>query len=87
VPLSEMAVRALKEWRLAQPPGRSLVFGTARDRPDMLTNLQRRLLTPLEANAGIRRYSWHAFRHYAVSAWLASGIDPKTVQHWAGHAT
>jgi hypothetical protein len=24
-------------------------------------------------------YSWHALRHYAVSAWLASGIDPKTV--------
>jgi integrase len=87
VPLSEMAVRALKEWRLAQPPGRSLVFGTARDRPDMLSNLQRRLLTPLETKAGVRRYSWHAFRHYAVSAWLATGIDPKTVQHWAGHAT
>lgn len=33
------------------------------------------------------KYSWHAFRHYAVSAWLASGIDPKTVQNWAGHST
>jgi integrase len=26
-------------------------------------------------------------RHYAISAWLASRIDPKTVQHWSGHAT
>jgi integrase len=33
------------------------------------------------------KYSWHALRHYAISAWLASDIDPKTVQHWAGHST
>jgi integrase len=87
VPLGETAARALKEWRLAQPPGRALVFGTAADKPDVLGNLQRRLLSPLEARAGIRRYGWHALRHYAISAWLAAGIDPKTAQHWAGHAT
>jgi integrase len=87
VPLGETAARALKEWRLAQPPGRALVFGTAADKPDGLGNLQRRLLVPLEARGGIRHYGWHALRHYAISAWLAAGIDPKTVQHWAGHAT
>jgi len=87
VPLGETTARALKAWRLAQPPGRALVFGTSTDRPDMLSNLQRRLLTPLEAQAGVRRYSWHAFRHYAISSWLASGIDPKTAQQWAGHST
>jgi integrase len=99
VPLGETAAKALKEWKLAQPPRttkengeekripRVLVFGTASDKPDMLGNLQRRLLTPLCAAAGVPRYSWHSLRHYAVSAWLASGIDPKTVQHWAGHST
>jgi integrase len=87
VPLGETAVRALKEWRLAQPHGRALCFGTSADKPDMLGNLQRRLLTPLCAAAGVPRYSWHSLRHYAVSMWLASGIDPKTVQHWAGHST
>ena len=87
VPLGETAVRALKEWRLAQPSGRSLVFGTAADKPDVLGNLQRRLLTPLAAKAGVPRYGWHALRHYAISSWLASGLDLKTVQHWAGHAT
>ena len=87
IPLGETATRALKEWRLAQPPGRALVFGTASDRPDMLGNLQRRLLTPLCAAAGAPRYSWHSLRHYAISSWLASGIDLKTAQHWAGHAT
>jgi integrase len=87
VPLGETAARALREWKLAQPPGRTLVFGTASDRPDMLGNLTRRLLAPLEAAAGVRRYGWHSLRHYAVSAWLRSGIDPKTAQLWAGHAT
>jgi integrase len=36
---------------------------------------------------GIPRYGWHSLRHYAVSTWLASGIDLKTAQSWAGHAT
>ena len=60
VPLGETAARALKEWRLAQPPGRALVFGTAADRPDALGNLTRRLLRPLEALAGIPGYGLHA---------------------------
>ena len=53
----------------------------------MLGNLQKRLLTPLCAAAGRPRYSWHRLRHYAISAWLAASIDPKTVQTWAGHRT
>jgi integrase len=87
VPLGEVAVMALKAWKLAQAPGRALLFGTATDRPDMLGNLQRRLLDPLCAAAGAPRYTWHSLRHYAVSSWLAARIDLKTVQTWAGHAT
>jgi integrase len=88
IPLGQTAAHALREWKLAQPGGRVLVFGTAKDRPDMLGNLQRRLLTPLCAKAGVPRFSWHALRHYAVSAWLQScGGDFKLVQTWAGHGT
>jgi integrase len=88
VPLGTTTVRALKEWRLAQPHGRTLVFGTASDKPDMLGNLQRRLLTPLCAQADVRRYSWHALRHYAISSWLKTCAgDFKLVQTWAGHGT
>ena len=79
--------RALREWRLAQPPGRVLVFGTSSDRPDMLSNLRMRLLWPLCAAAHVRRYSWHSLRHYAISSWLACGIDIKTAQTWAGHSS
>jgi integrase len=87
VPLGEVVTKALKEWRLAQPHGRALLFGTGTDRPDMLGNLQKRLLNPLCESAGVPRYTWHSLRHYAISSWLAAGIDLKTVQHWAGHAT
>ena len=59
IPIGEATVRALREWRLAQPPGRKLVFGTASDRPSTLDNLQKRLLTPLCATARVPRYSWH----------------------------
>ena len=86
IPLGETAVRALKEWRLAQPPGRSLVVGSRVDTPAKLDALLL-LLRSIETQAGIRRYGWHSFRHYAISAWLASGIDPKTVQAWAGHGS
>jgi integrase len=124
IPLGEVTVKALKEWRLAQPHGRALVFGTASNKPDLLGNLQKRLLSPLQVAADVAepmvgadgkpvmepvrgrggkpvmvdgepqmrakmrgKYSWHALRHYAISSWLASGLDLKTVQHWAGHAT
>jgi integrase len=87
IPLGARAVKALKEWLLAKPHGRELVFGTSSGRPDALTNLQKSLLTPLCAAAGTRRYTWHALRHYAISSWLAARVDLKTAQYWAGHAT
>jgi integrase len=32
------------------------------------------------------KYSLHKLRHYAISSWLAAGIDLKTCQTWAGHS-
>jgi integrase len=86
--LGEMAALALREWRLAQPPGRVLVFGTVGNNPDTLGNLQTRVLTPLCKRADVPRYSWHALRHYAISSWLKTcGGNFKEVQVRAGHAT
>jgi len=87
IPLSETSAQALRVWKLAQPPGRSLVFGTSTDRPDSLSNIRRRVLAPTLAAAGVRRYGLHSFRHYAISSWLAASIDLKQCQRWAGHAT
>ena len=47
IDLSDETVQALKEWKLAQPAGRTLVLGTASDRPDLLANLTNRVLAPL----------------------------------------
>lgn len=64
--LNETTVRALKEWKLAQPPiktkdedgneirrPRALVFGTSTDRPDRLSNIHRRLIGPAMVRAGV----------------------------------
>jgi integrase len=87
VPLGETTATALRAWKLAQPPGRKLVFGTRSDRPDSLSNLRRRLLEPMLSAAGVHHYGLHAFRHYAISSWLSAGIDLKQCQRWAGHST
>jgi integrase len=87
IPLGEVTAQALKEWRLAQPPGRTLVFGNSRDNPEHLANIHARVLVPLQKRAGIRRYSLHSLRHYAISRWLAAGLDLKLCQTLAGHGS
>ncbi|TMK13027.1 MAG: hypothetical protein E6G75_16660, partial [Alphaproteobacteria bacterium] len=34
-----------------------------------------------------RRFNWHGLRHFAVSCWIETGLTPKTVQTFAGHAS
>jgi integrase len=87
IPLSEATAHALRTWKLAQPPGHNLLLGTGTDRPDSLSNLRRRFLAPTLTAAGVRHYGMHSLRHYAISSWLAAGIDLKQCQRWAGHAT
>jgi integrase len=66
--LNETTVKALRAWKLAQPPivtqddggnqirrPRNLVFGTAADRPDGLPNIRRRLMIPAWIKAGVAR--------------------------------
>ncbi len=42
---------------------------------------------PLFANTGVAAFTWHAFRHFAVSCWLDAGLSPKTVHTFAGHSS
>ena len=42
---------------------------------------------PLDHPAAPARFNWHALRHFAISCWIASGLDPKTVQTFAGHSS
>lgn len=31
--------------------------------------------------------NWHGLRHFAVSTWIEAGLQPKTVQTFAGHSS
>jgi integrase len=42
---------------------------------------------PLTQQKSSRRFNWHALRHFAVSCWIEAGLDPKTVQTFAGHSS
>jgi integrase len=40
-----------------------------------------------EQGTPVKRFKWHALRHFAVSCWIEAGFTPKTVQTFIGHAT
>ena len=85
IPLGPVTAQALRQWKLAQPAGRQLVFGTAWDRPLALANIHARVLTPLSERAGIRRYTLHSLRHFFITECFKGGASAPTVQQLAGH--
>jgi integrase len=42
---------------------------------------------PTKHPAAPARFNWHALRHFAVSCWIEAGLNPKTVQTFAGHSS
>ena len=101
VPVSPDVVKALKEWRLAQGGGQTLVFATRRGAAEHHSSMMRSL-RPVMRDAGLlikgrtgklkAKYAPHAFRHYFAS-WCISpvnrggrGLSPKVVQEWLGHS-
>jgi integrase len=91
VPMAPMVVNALKEWRLACPPG-GLVFPTGTGKVESLSNIRKRL-APIMLQAGLAdadgrpKYGLHAFRHFFASWLIDQGFGPKRVQSMMGHAT
>jgi integrase len=100
IPLGDMVVRTLREWRLQCPKGDlDLVFpnksGTVADH----ANLVHGLLDPAEVRAGVvdsdgkPKYGLHCLRHFYAS-WCINrkadgglGLPPKTVQERLGHSS
>lgn len=99
VPLGADTINTLRRWKLrskwAKPE--DLVFpnrrGTFQDHSAMV----KRKFLPLFAKANakraedglppIRRFNWHALRHFAISCWIEADLKPKTVQTFAGHSS
>jgi integrase len=88
VPLSAQlisALRALKVRSRFSGPG-DLIFANQRGGHIGHDNLIKRQFLPLFTE-GVKRFNWHALRHFAVSTWIEAGLTPKTVQTFAGHAS
>jgi integrase len=95
VPLTPMAVNALRQWRLACPKGElDLVFPNGVGRIESHTNILKRFWFPLQQGCGITdgdgkaRYPFHSLRHTAASLFIAHlGWTPKRVQAVLGHSS
>jgi integrase len=95
VPLTPMAVNALRQWRLACPKGElDLVFPNGAGRVESHTNILKRFWFPLQQACGITdgdgkaRYPFHSLRHTAASLFIAHlNWTPKRLQAVLGHSS
>jgi integrase len=95
IPLTPMAINALRQWNLTCPPGElGLVFPNNVGQVEGLPNIQRRVWDPLQVRCGLvdaegqARYRFHSLRHAAASLFIAHlGWTPKRVQEVMGHAS
>ena len=89
VPLGASVVTALKAWKLRSTFSKpdDLVFPNRRGGYMGHDNMVKRKFAPLFTALPDERFNWHALRHFAVSCWIDAGLNPKTVQTFAGHSS
>lgn len=96
IPLPDMAIKALKVWRIACPPSEGdLVFPSISGKPMSWNYLVSKVVAPVQIDAGeytIRGeetkplWNMHSFRHAAASLWIEQRLDAKRVQSLMGHS-
>jgi integrase len=100
IPLGDMVVNTLREWKLQCAKGpENLVFPTRVGTVENLANVVHRHVQPAQVRAGVvdskgkAKYGMHAFRHFYAS-WCINqkkdgGLElpPKTVQGRLGHSS
>jgi integrase len=100
LPIDRVLVAALREWKLACPPGElGLVFPNGAGRPENHSNIVQRVFDPAQIAAGAvtkeskPKYNFHALRHFYASWCINRRVDgglelpPKLVQERLGHAS
>ncbi|HEX4077479.1 MAG TPA: site-specific integrase [Rhizomicrobium sp.] len=102
IPLAQPLILTLKKWKLRTTwkVPTDLVFPNKRGGYTGHDNMIKRKFSPLfDALAKKHRedpdthaapptpFNWHALRHFAVSCWIEAGLNPKTVQTFAGHSS
>src|SRR5262249_50138632 len=100
IPIGDMVVNTLREWRLQCPKGlENLVFPTGAGTIENHANIVQRILDPAQVAAGgvdgegRPKYGMHSLRHFYASWCINRKADgglelpPKTVQARLGHAS
>ncbi|MCM2432077.1 tyrosine-type recombinase/integrase [Agrobacterium rosae] len=98
IPLSAAMLKELRSWKDAAKSSEpdDLVFPNAKggflDHKNVLKREFRPLMKTIadKAKADGRKFksfNWHALRHFAISLWIEAGLQPKTIQTFAGHST
>ena len=93
IPLPDMALQALRKWKLACPPSPAgLVFPSASggviSHPAMLQGISGPVQIACGLTAGDKPlYGLHAFRHACASLWIEQNVSPKRIQTWMGHSS
>lgn len=89
VPIPPSVVQELREWRLRCPRGPlGLAFPDTKGGVQVHKNILTRRYYPAQKRAKLqKRYSFHALRHFAASAFIAQKVDLKRLSGWLGHST
>ena len=90
VPLSGQLIAMLKAWKLKSQFSRSddPIFPNREGYHFGHDNFIKRQFLPLfDLLPTVKRFNWHALRHFAVSCWIEAGLAPNTVQTFTGHAS
>ncbi len=98
VPLSAPMLKELRSWKEAAKSSDpdELVFPNAKGGFLDHKNILKREFRPLMKAAAekakkegrkFKPFNWHALRHFAISLWIEAGLQPKTIQTFAGHST
>ncbi|NLS03282.1 site-specific integrase [Rhizobium sp. P32RR-XVIII] len=98
VPLSSAMLAELRKWKDAAKSSEAdeLVFPNSKGGFLDHKNILKREFRPLLAAAAskakesgkkFKPFGWHSLRHFAISTWIEAGLQPKTIQTFAGHST
>ena len=100
IPIGDMVVNTLREWRLQCPKGsENIVFPTRVGTVEYLANVVQKYVQPPQIAAGVvdgtgkAKYGMHALRHFYASWCINRKADgglelpPKTVQARPGHSS
>lgn len=94
IPLAATIVTELKAWRIRSKFARDgdLVFPDTKGGYVQHGNMLKRNFRPLLESVAkeqkkFKPFGWHALRHFAISTWIEAGMQPKTIQTFAGHSS